>query len=51
MREVTGCAGLTIPKRFSTLRVSIDLRLGTSTRRRECSGRKGMVAGVMRVER
>ena len=33
-----------MPKRFSTLRVSIVCRAGTSTRNSECSGLKGMLA-------
>ena len=36
----------TIPKRFSTDEVSIVWSAGTSTRNNECSGRKGMLAGV-----
>ena len=37
---------LTIPKRFSTLRVSMVCNVGISTRSSECSGLKGMVVGV-----
>ena len=33
-----------MPKRFSTLRVSIVCKAGTSTRNSECSGLKGMLA-------
>ena len=33
-----------MPKRFSTLRVSIVCKAGTSTRNSECSGLKGMSA-------
>lgn len=33
-----------MPKRFSTLRVSIVCKAGTSTRNSECSGVKGMLA-------
>lgn len=32
-----------MPKRFSTLLVSMVCSAGTSTRRSECSGRKGIV--------
>jgi hypothetical protein len=32
-----------MPKRFSTLRVSMVCSAGTSTRNSECSGRKGML--------
>ena len=38
-----------MPKRFSTLRVSIVCKAGTSTRNSECSGLKGMLV-VMLVE-
>lgn len=41
--------GLTIPKRFSTLRVSMVCNVGISTRSSECSGLKGMVAVVVMV--
>jgi hypothetical protein len=34
---------LTIPKRFSTLRVSMVCNVGISTRSSECSGLKGMI--------
>lgn len=33
----------TMPKRFSTLEVSMVCSAGTSTRNSECSGRKGMI--------
>ena len=36
-----------MPKRFSTLRVSIVCKAGTSTRNSECSGLKGMLAVVL----
>ena len=35
--------GLTMPKRFSTLLVSMVCRAGTSTRNIECCGLKGMM--------
>jgi hypothetical protein len=35
--------GLTMPKRFSTLRVSMVCSAGTSTRNSECSGLKGII--------
>ena len=35
-----------MPKRFSPLRVSIVCKAGTSTRKSECSGLKGMMAVV-----
>ena len=35
--------GLTMPKRFSTLRVSMVCNAGTSTRSSECSGLKGIL--------
>lgn len=37
-------SGLTMPKRFSTLLVSMVCRAGTSTRNIECCGLKGMMA-------
>ena len=40
-----------MPKRFSTLRVSMVCKTGTSTRNSECSGLKGMLVGVDGVER
>ena len=42
---------LTIPKRFSTLRVSMVCNVGISTRSSECSGLKGMIAMVGVVSR
>jgi hypothetical protein len=40
---------LTIPKRFSTLRVSMVCNVGISTRSSECSGLKGMMDGRSEV--
>jgi hypothetical protein len=36
-----------MPKRFSTLRVSMVCKAGTSTRNSECSGLKGMSVVVV----
>jgi len=39
-----------MPKRFSTLRVSMVCNAGTSTRNSECSGLKGILVVDCRVE-
>lgn len=44
MAFIVVCARVrTMPKRFSTLLVSMVCRAGTSTRKSECSGRKGIL--------